>query len=174
MNPETYASRAGGLKTFAKPLRFSHDKTPHVYVVYWPDQAVIKVGMSNKVRWRAWRGRGAVEIATLDTCCMSHAHTIERWLLAYLKMDAKPAFASRDASRVILGDGVGWTECYQLEVGPFFGDPSQHAVDYGRSYGLDYPTNLFEALLRHESTAWHPVAGWVEPDPSVAARGATS
>lgn len=141
--------------------REKHAHIPHVYVVYWPGAGVLKVGITERARWDAWRSRGAREIACVTTCCMTHARTLERHLIAVLReQGATPAFTERNASRGILGDGVGWSECYHVtpEPSPVWDGYAEHDYDYAGAYGLDLPQPFIDAINRLEHS-WFAASG---------------
>lgn len=149
------ASPAGGHQHFLGLGSVKHSCVPHAYVVYWPNLGVLKVGKSERVRWRAWAGRGAVEVATIDTCCLPHVGRIEQYILRHLAAHAERAFATKADSKVALKDGVGWTECYSLPVSPLRGQAPESDFDYERAYGLVLPSAVREAIQLF-NPAWHP------------------
>lgn len=142
---------------------FDHDNVPHLYVVCWPEQAIVKAGISRNVRWSAWRARGVVEIATVDTCCESHSRTLEQWTHQRLADELPRAFGDRGASVHVLGSGgVGFSECYRFIPSPCLGESLDGPYDYERGYGLRLPQGVMKAL-KHWNAAFHPVVGYDVP-----------
>lgn len=142
---------------------FNHDHTPHVYVVCWPEQEILKVGISRNIRWSAWRVRGVVEIATVDTCCEPHSRRLEQWSHRELARTLPRAFATRADSIDVLGSGgVGYSECYRFDSSERLGETLDGPYDYERGYGLVLPAGVMEALKRWNA-AFHPVVGYDVP-----------
>jgi hypothetical protein len=137
MNSSPNATPAGGLEEFPEIV---HDHVPHIYVMYWPEHGILKVGISAKARWEQWRRLGAVPIATADTCCMEHARTIEAWMLKRLSRFGARAFFSEEEARFALGKKRGgYSECYRLVQSPRRGELPDSPYDYERAYGLILP-----------------------------------
>lgn len=132
---------------------FSHQHTgPHVYIVYWPDLAILKVGVSKAQRWRSWRGM--VEIAVLHTCCMEHARTLERWMLDRVRPFG--AQISKAEGQQATGRGGGYTECVRLVQSPRKGELVMDPWDWERAYGLILPAEFASEIGRLDF-ARHPV-----------------
>lgn len=167
INPSPNASRAGGLDDSAAEsgaarldddLHYGqHDHSPHVYVVYWPEIATIKVGITEaQERWEWWTKRGAVLIATAHTCCMDHARRIERYMLGILSQYGARAFASEEAARFALGrKRGGYTECYRLVQSSRKGWDPLGDYDWESAYGLILPAE-FEACFETYDFAIYP------------------
>jgi hypothetical protein len=155
------ATRTGGQDDLA-PDHVHHDHQPHVYVVYWPDIATIKVGItSGQDRWQWWTKRGGVLIATTDPCCMNHARGIEKWMLGRIARYGAPAFRSEQDARLVLGrKRGGYTECYRLVQSPRFGDTPEHPYDYERAYGLILPHEIEHDLDHYDFARYEITDSW--------------
>lgn len=144
-------TRTGGQEDFAISEVTQHTHTPHVYVIYWPDYAILKIGISETWRWRAWHRRGAVDVAATDTCCMEHARAIEQWMLKRLAKYGARAFQSQEDARLLLGRHKGgYTECYRLVQSPRHGEQPASPYDYERAYGLILPPEIEDDFARYD------------------------
>jgi hypothetical protein len=85
---------------------------PMVYFVSWDDAGIIKVGSSERQRWRRFALRGAriVELVERDYGHESECH-------AWLRGTYPLAFSTGAEAVPYLGDGDGYLECYRITPG---------------------------------------------------------
>lgn len=100
---------------------------PTVYVVIWDADSIVKVGYSERQRWRKFAIRGArvAELVTFQhfSAAMSAELEAHRFLWAKVPL----AFASASDAASHLGpDGGGWCETYHL--GPEHADALQACI----------------------------------------------
>lgn len=87
---------------------------PSVYVVRWPD-GVLKVGYTEKQRWRKFALLGAELLAVYEFASHVPAFGLESVGLSFLARFGEPAFETIDDSYEHVGpDGGGYRECYRL------------------------------------------------------------
>ena len=91
-------------------------KTKHtIYTVFWPKRRIIKVGYSEKQRWRSFEIRGANTIGLMEFDDISDALAFERACHYGLSRVCRPAFPSSSTASKYLGHGGGgYSECYVL------------------------------------------------------------
>lgn len=87
-------------------------KITYLYIVYWPDRQVLKVGTTTRSdRLKRFTGTGAVVLATVRGATVRDEQEAQR----YVGMAFDKAFAGPDASVAVLGPhGMGWTECFAV------------------------------------------------------------
>lgn len=105
---------SGLARVIGPPCRERYGMTgDFVYVVWWPD-GVFKVGYTaNRSRWRKFVCRGAklVYLSSFTNCtdAIQSETAGQEWLAESFPM----AFRCKEDALGHLGDGCGWTECYQ-------------------------------------------------------------
>lgn len=79
------------------------------YMVWWPEQGVVKYGRA----WKMSRLRRFVEMGARIVWLRHGTLAIEeRSVLAIARAELAPAFASEDEARALLPGGRGWTEAF--------------------------------------------------------------
>lgn len=90
---------------------------PTTYVVQWPD-GVVKVGYTEKQRWRKFVILGATVLATYEFDSHVPAFAAEQMGLDWLAQHGAQAFGALADSRMHVGpDGGGYKECYRIGPG---------------------------------------------------------
>lgn len=88
-----------------------------VYLVYWPDQRIVKVGVTAGSRWLLFVRRGARVAAVTPFDSTTDALDYEGRVLDYLDIQGKEAFASPLEAGPYLGlHGSGWRECRRFDA----------------------------------------------------------
>lgn len=88
------------------------------YIVYWPTVNVVKVGVSQRRRWRGFIQRGAVVVDLIE-----HEYQADAWVWEALVQEAfrrvaPLAFSSAAEAAPYLGrGGAGYLECFRLAAG---------------------------------------------------------
>jgi hypothetical protein len=90
---------------------------PHeVYVVYWPEIQMVKVGATCKRRWRGFVARGAQVVGLIECepgAAMYHVEADLRSAISHLV--ARTGFADKSDARPYLGtSGAGYMECRHM------------------------------------------------------------
>lgn len=90
---------------------------PTTYVVQWPD-GVVKVGYSEKQRWRKFVLLGATVVALYEFDSHVPAFAAETWGQDWLRAHGELAFPTIGDSRLHVGpDGGGYCECFVIHPG---------------------------------------------------------
>ena len=87
-----------------------------IYVVWWRERNILKVGYTDQSRWRIFEPRGAVVLALWQFPTFMGALDFESFCHRQLESFLPPAFADKaeaKTSRLVPG-GCGHLECYQL------------------------------------------------------------
>jgi hypothetical protein len=88
-----------------------------VYLVHWPDIAVMKAGVSCQKRWRAFVQRGA-EIVDLVPCDdPADAYELESVVHAGLIGSGLAFRSAAEAVPYLGGNGGGYRECFRVPDG---------------------------------------------------------
>lgn len=83
------------------------------YLVAWPDDLVIKAGVSVRKRWMGFVNRGAVLVETFASD-VADTYALEKQLVTWLRENLPGAFDSSAEAIGHLGDrGGGWAECFR-------------------------------------------------------------
>lgn len=110
---------------------------PTIYVVFKDD--VVKVGFTEKQRWRKFVLLGCELLATYEFETAREAFDFETFGHAWLRsIGAALAFSSIEASAGFVGpDGGGYAECYSLDrsmLGPMLEHLAEHAPKHGAKH----------------------------------------
>jgi hypothetical protein len=113
-----------------------YKRTAHtVYVVYWPEERLLKVGYSERQRWKPFVARGAEVLALKQFSSYDAASFYEHTCHKIMRQVCPRPFTSAHQARQYLGsDGGGYRECYRM-------------------LGAMHP-HYASALLTHHASAW--------------------
>jgi hypothetical protein len=88
---------------------------PTVYVVSWDADRVVKVGYSDRQRWRPFVIRGGRLVSLTSFDAFMDASNLEQDVHAVLRRHFRGAFGSaRDAVPYLGSGGSGYLECYRM------------------------------------------------------------
>ncbi|AVP67335.1 hypothetical protein [Prescottella equi] len=91
---------------------------PTIYVVAWAADRIVKVGYSDRQRWRPFVLRGAEVVDLIEFESVTDAFDFESWAHGALLRLCERAFSSAaDAAKYLGNAGGGWKECYVIPAG---------------------------------------------------------
>ena len=109
-----------------------------VYIVWWPNSGIFKVGAGNHRSGWFENHTGAAKVWTHSTPTWIAAHNYEALIHQAVKRHYRSAFGSGDECERTLGFRDGWTECYRLHSLP-----------------LAYAERIAAGILRHYCEGCH-------------------
>lgn len=88
---------------------------PIVYLVWWPQERIFKVGYSEHQRWRIFTLRGAELVQLRDFGSALDAARFETDCHHALRKVCRRGFQGRTEAVPLLGcAGAGWMECFAI------------------------------------------------------------
>lgn len=120
----------------------NREQSPQVYVAWWPQHSVVKVGVTVRKRWRTFEIRGAQMVLIVDCDSWRTSDGIESDVHAILRRSLPRAFAAKcELSESLLAThSRGYLECYHTDdvhvvLNVVVGIASAHGIPIGSANG---------------------------------------